>query len=156
MTPDTIYEFRVAYRNDAGNSDYSLPSRRAKTNHAELPSVCNIPTILEVGVGTVKMLLDLPHMGIEPVTVFIVEAKDSLSGFGVEHHLQYQNPVSKEGIILNAKAQMKRDEQSRTFVIKELKVNTHYKFRVRAESDCGMGPYSQFTDPIIIPAVSVI
>ena len=39
LLPDTIFEFRVAYRNQRGLSEYSLPSRRAKTNRARLPGL---------------------------------------------------------------------------------------------------------------------
>ena len=45
LLPDTIFEFRVAYRNQRGLSEYSLPSRRAKTNRARLPGLSAPPSL---------------------------------------------------------------------------------------------------------------
>ena len=151
LLPDTIYEFRVAYKNACGLSEYSLPSRRAKTNRARFPAKPQPPTVVHLGTDEATVLLDfsLEDQGSEPVTHFVIEGKDTAKGFSREDRVEFKYPprVNNEGVELNDKAFAKAVERALTYVVKDLVSLTFYQFRARGESLCGLGPWSEFTEP---------
>jgi hypothetical protein len=155
LLPDTIYEFRVAYRSASGLSEYSLPSRRAKTNRARLPGKSKPPGILSFTCTEVTLLLDLPSPGGEPITHLTVESKDTQKGFSREDRYEFKPPqrVNHEGVELTDRVMQKLTEKALTVTVKDLVPMTYYQLRAKAESVCGFGAYSEFTEPVKLPAM---
>jgi Fibronectin type III domain len=155
LLPNTIYEFRVSYKNNNGATEYSIPCRRAKTNHAKPPAAGAAPTILEVSAESVVIILDLPDPGCEPITHFEVESKDVQKGFTREEIFEYHPKrfEDKSGMELNERAIEKLRQQALTVHINNLVPMTYYQFRAKAVNMCGAGQPSDYTEPLRLPAL---
>jgi Fibronectin type III domain len=155
LLPNTIYEFRVSYKNNNGPTEYSIPCRRAKTNHAKPPAAGAAPTILEVSAESVVILLDLPDPGCEEITHFEVESKDVQKGFTREEIFDYHPKrfEDKSGMELNERAIEKLRQKALTVHISNLVPMTYYQFRAKAVNMCGPGAPSDYTEPLRLPAL---
>ena len=96
-------------------------------------------------------------VGGEPISHFTIESKDTQKGFTREDKYDFKpaKQVNNEGVELGDRAFANAIEKSLTFTVKNLVPQTYYQFRAKAESLCGFGPASDFTEPLKLPAIDV-
>ena len=96
-------------------------------------------------------------VGGEPISHFTIESKDTQKGFTREDKYDFKpaKQVNNEGVELGDRAFANAIEKSLTFTVKNLVPQTYYQFRAKAESLCGFGPASDFTEPLKWPAIDV-
>ena len=171
MLPNTVYEFRVGYKNETGSSEYSLSSRRARTNRATLPTQSNPPSILEFSSSSAIILLDLPIAGSDVIIQFIVETKDTRRNY-VRQEIFVYNPsltststsntnstntpqkrVSIVGIKTKQQQQQLLQQAPLTFTIENLIPRNGHCFRSWAVTGVGTGPPSNWSEEIELPPV---
>lgn len=130
LAQNRLYEFRVQFVNDAGASPFSQPSHRAKTNKALLPNPCEVPTVAGMGVDYLTLTFLLPHEGGSPIRVFTLEVMDL-----------DENETRVVKHTRNAS-----DEEATVRVrVPNLRPGGSFIYRVRAESEVGLGPFSDWS-----------
>lgn len=134
LESNTVYEFRIAFRNATGLSLYSIPSLRAKTNKAEAPKIPLPPRIASILPSAVHLLLDIPAPGGSPVTHLVVEAREMEA-----------NVTTTERFVKTSTSK----EQS--IYLANLRSTKSYVFRSRADNLVGAGEYSVWTDEVELP-----
>lgn len=140
LQPDTIYEFRVACRNAAGFSAYSNPSHRAKTNKARLPGPPVEFVITEVSETEVVFMAAWNEHGgayIDRYSAEMLRKGASERSFSVVWDRPEPLSAPLGPITLS--------------IAEHIHKATFYQFRVRAESSLGRGPYSEWTEDVLIP-----
>lgn len=138
LQQNKLYEFRVRFINEAGKSVYSQPSHRAKTNKALLPGACETPHIITKGPDFILLRVSVPTEGGSVVKMFTFEAMD-LDENATREVKQSRNSSDTESYI-----------QCR---VAGLKPGGSYLFRCRAESEVGLGPYSDWTAEVKLELV---
>jgi hypothetical protein len=109
---------------------FSQPSHRAKTNKAMLPNQCDVPVVATLGVDFVIMRVTVPSAGGAPIKTFSLEVIDL-----------DENDTRVVQTSRNA------SDQEPTILIRAtaLKPGGSFIFRVRAESEVGLGAFSEWT-----------
>eukprot|EP00596_Hydrurales_sp_CCMP1899_P009696 CAMPEP_0119051514 /NCGR_PEP_ID=MMETSP1177-20130426/73098_1 /TAXON_ID=2985 /ORGANISM="Ochromonas sp, Strain CCMP1899" /LENGTH=1331 /DNA_ID=CAMNT_0007030729 /DNA_START=428 /DNA_END=4420 /DNA_ORIENTATION=- len=144
LLSNSVYEFRVSFRNSTGGSEYSMPSRRAKTNRSNLPGTPNPPLLIDMDSYSVTLLLDLPLCGSDKILHFIVEMKDVKRNIITEEVFVYNAPsdifeIGESGSSNTIHLTYKKDELISHHV---------YCFRSKAESLVGRGEMSDWSQDI--------
>ena len=143
LQPDTIYEFRVACRNAAGFSPYSNPSHRAKTNKARLPSAPAEFYISDVNEHEVALVASWTEHGGAYIDRYSAEMLRKTGGertFAVVWDRPAPLSAPLGPVVLS--------------IAEHIHKATIYQFRVRAESDLGRGPFSEWSEDVLIPGES--
>ena len=135
LLPNQVYEFRVAFRNVNGLSQYTPPSHRAKTNRAEAPKQCIPPTVLHFASSSAQLLLQIPSPGGAPVTELIVETRNLDT-----------NEVARDSFTREKDAL--KDQK---IIIAGLIPGGYYHFRAQAVNLVGMGMFSPWCKEIQLP-----
>ena len=76
LTQDTLYQFRIRFQNESGFSPYSAPSIRVKTNRADPPSQCEVPSVSGITGTSIMLHVSLPNAGGSSITLITVETRD--------------------------------------------------------------------------------
>ena len=76
LTQDTLYQFRIRFQNESGFSPYSPPSIRVKTNRADPPSQCEVPSVSGITGTSIMLHVSLPNAGGSSITLITVETRD--------------------------------------------------------------------------------
>ena len=140
LQPDTIYEFRVACRNKAGFSAYSNPSHRAKTNKARLPGPPVEFVITDVSETEVVFMAAWNEHGgayIDKYSAEMLRKGPSERSFAVVWDRPEPLSAPLGPVTLSIAEHIHRA--------------TMYQFRVRAESSLGRGPFSEWTEDVLVP-----
>lgn len=140
----TIYEFRVAFQNAVGLSEWSIPSRRAKTNRDAAPAEGRPPVFQLISATYVDLLVDVPNQGGAPIDEFIIESRD----------------VARN--VIKATVHPYDGENSKYRII-GLTAGSMVQFRARAINRIGEGPSSHWTgemrlpddEPVLAPVTTV-
>jgi hypothetical protein len=140
LTQNRLYEFRVQFENDAGKSVFSQPSHRAKTNKALLPGACGVPSIAAKGVDYITLSFPMPSEGGAPIRVFTLEVMD-LDDNETRVVKHTRNASDEESVV--------------RVRVPSLKPGGSFIFRVRAESEVGLGPYSEWSPEAKLELVTV-
>jgi hypothetical protein len=130
-----------------GSSEYSMPSRRAKTNRSNIPGTPKPPLLIEMNSDSVTLLLDLPLCGSDKILHFIIEMKDMKRNITTEEIFVYNAPsdvfkIGETGSSNTTHLTFKKDELISHHV---------YCFRSKAESLVGRGEVSEWSQDITIP-----
>jgi len=140
LKPNTVYEFRLQYVNEAGSSQFSLPSHRAKTNRAEVPAVSLPPITHEILAKSVVLSLHVPQQGGAPINCFTIEYRD------VDYSTVKQEIFKlKDGTVVTERPLM---------TIYSLRPGGTYQFKSRAENLVGAGDFSVWGDDVVMPELS--
>lgn len=139
LQPDTVYQFRFAARNSMGDSGFSFPSQRAKTNSIRIPHAFDPPQVFRVRGVTATLQIVLPPQpeGSSPLTTLHVDTRDALK---------------KTAPLIRSQLMIAFDDK---YVIEPLRPGGSYQFRVRGESVQGKGPQSQWSETVVIPMEKV-
>ena len=140
---DTVFEFRICYRNDAGISVYSPPSHRAKTNRAEVPHMSDSPKIVEALNESILVELHVPQQGGSPITEFVVEMKDISGEDGLREELY------------DVKDSHELAHKSPQIRFKNVRPGGIYYIRSRAGNIIGLGEWSVWSDEVLMPETVV-
>eukprot|EP01032_Pedospumella_encystans_P012810 gene12810-14791_t len=133
LAQNRLNEFRVCFVNDAGKSEWSQPSHRAKTNKAQLPAKCATPTIHSMGPDSITLHLLVPAEGGAPIRLFCLEVMDLDAN--ETRVIKHTRNAQDAGESLMAR-------------IPSLKPGGAFIFRARAESDVGNGEFSEWTEEV--------
>jgi hypothetical protein len=77
LTQDTLYQFRIRFQNESGFSPYSPPSIRVKTDRADPPSQCEVPSVSGITGTSIMLHVSLPNAGGSSITLITVESQMS-------------------------------------------------------------------------------
>jgi len=141
LESDTIYEFRVAVKNAAGFSAYSNPSHRAKTNKARTPGPPSVFLIADVTSTQVTFTVNWALQGGAPIDMYLAEMLrkgDKEKTFRIKWERPgppYANP--HEPVALS--------------ITDHLQPGQLYQWRMCAENEVGSGPWSEWSDEVMIP-----
>ena len=136
---DTVFEFRICYRNESGMSVYSPPSHRAKTNRAEVPHISDPPKIVEAYNESILVELHVPQQGGSPITEFVIEMKDISGEDGLREELYS---------VKDAHDLTHKNPQIRFIHVRPGGI---YYVRARAGNIIGLGDWSVWSDEILMP-----
>jgi hypothetical protein len=143
LESDTVYEFRVSVRNAAGFSDYSNPSHRSKTNKARTPGPPSDFTIIEVTPSLVTFTANWTMQGGAYIDMYLAEMlRKSENGNEKTFRVKWERPGPPYD----------NPHQSVTLTITDhLHPGEVYQWRVCAENEIGSGPWSEWTEDVLIP-----
>jgi WD40 repeat protein len=166
--PDKIYEFKIAFSNSSGESPYSDPSHRAKTNKDASPEPPKEFTILEVepadisskeskdrGCAVIFRGTWERHGGAQ-ISKYVIETRDNT----IEEDDRAKNipPEASEALSTLAFIRERHTVPIKNVVMRvpRLVPGHSYSFRVRADNEglgqgIDMGKYSPWSEEVDMP-----
>lgn len=133
LLPDSMYEVRMCFVNNAGQGAFSDSSHRAKTNVASPPSACQLPVVIGLGARHIVLEVTVPFEGGAAVRFFQIEHMDLDDSTTVKLRLA-RNAMDQSTTV--------------QYHLEQLRSGGSYIVRCCAESSVGPGPFSPWTKEI--------
>jgi hypothetical protein len=157
LKPSIAYEFRYAARNRSGLSDFSLPSQRALTTRAVIPGEARVPSISEILASISAIVVSVEaHLAIttnKKTVVISTGVKKDPNKKKKGHPVEFVHFEAKECTMNIVRPVPKFSvSHDKKYLIPGLTPGVIYQFRCRLENDIGLGPPSQWSKEVRMPA----
>jgi hypothetical protein len=130
LEANTLYEFRLAFKNETGRSEYGIPSQRAKTRLPQVPDKCKAPRTMDLMPTFILINFYHPSNGGSPILNFTLNLENVNEGTTKAIRIM---PHSSE------------------FKIEGLKPGASYRMCIRADNHVGEGDFSNWTNVVRLP-----